>query len=161
MREDVGAMIFRNVDNSLLIDTASHQRRIESSATTLWGRHAMLLSLNADISPLTQLLHSGSSNRRLFLPTSELSSHLVIFVCLYNGVQLTSKLRHTRTLSATAWPHRYLVITQQYTSSTFDLIAFSYLQGKIQGASEECYYSFYVFKTTFLETCRGQGVSAL
>ena len=100
---------------------------------------------------------------RLFLPTSEFSSHLVICMYLYNGVQLTSKLHHTGTWSATAWPHRYLCYHPAVLFRHFRLTALSYLQGKIQGASEKCYYlnCFYVFKTASLETCIGQGVSAL
>jgi hypothetical protein len=71
-REDVGAKIFLNVDNSTLIDTESHQTRFESSATTLWGRHAVFFFLNADFSLLTQYLPS-----RKLRPTS-VSTHVRI-----------------------------------------------------------------------------------
>jgi hypothetical protein len=49
---------------------------------------------SSTVSPrLTQQLDLGSSSTSLTLRTSELSTHIVSFMCIHNRVQLRSKLQ--------------------------------------------------------------------
>jgi hypothetical protein len=59
----------------------------------------------------------AGSNRTL--RRSQMCIHVVDFVCMYNGVQLKSKLLDTGTWPPATWPPRSLYVIAQQCSSAF------------------------------------------
>jgi hypothetical protein len=65
--------------------------------------------------------------------------------CIYNGVQLKSKLQHTGTWSAAAWPPHRLCYRLAVFFGHLRLTALLFLQSKIRRRFHNCYYFSFAY----------------
>jgi hypothetical protein len=113
-----------------------------------------LCMIHTGIPRLMQWLHSGRSSTNWMLHKSELSIHMVNYMCVYMAVQLISRLFHTGTWLAAALLSRPLCYCLAVFFYHLHLIVLSLSQGKIWHAFQKCYFFNYYF--TSLKFCKSE-----